>query len=149
MMKRLLILFLFLFLFAKLNAQQKSKSLTAKVIYDAVYHAEKGMKIYPKLQASGNDHADLLFNTCFYFENGKELKRFNNFYCCEKGKIASVEHSASQNSIDNEGLFIFIPYAKLNLSPKKVHKVKFALMAFEQDQSPKSSVYYHSIINML
>ena len=148
-MKRLLFLFLFLFLFAKLNAQQKPRVLTAKVVYDAVYHAEKGMKIYPKFQGSINDHADLVFNTCFYLENGKELKSFNNFYCCESGKIATVEHPTAQNLIANDGLFIFIPYAKLNLSPKKVHKVKFALMAFEQDQLPKSSVYYHSIINML
>ena len=148
-MKRLSILFLLLFSFAKLNAQQKPKVLSAKVVYNAIYHAEKGMKIYPKLQGSGNDHADLLFNTCFYLENGKELNRFNSFYCCESGKIASAGHSSSQNSIANEGLFIFIPYAKLNLSTKKVHKVKFALMAFEQDQLPKSSVYYHSIINML
>ncbi|GGE46621.1 hypothetical protein EV200_104337 [Pedobacter psychrotolerans] len=148
-MKQLSILFLLLSAFVKLNAQQKPKALTAKVVYDAVYQAEKGMKIYPKIQGRRNDHADLLFNTCFYLENGKELNRFNNFYCCESGKIASAGYSSSQNSIGNEGLFIFIPYAKLNLSPKKVHKVKFALMAFEQDQSPKSSVYYHSIINML
>lgn len=148
-MKRLLYLFVFLFLLTDVNAQQKHQVLTAKVVYDAVYHAEKGMKIYPKFRGRKNNVADLLFNTCFYLEDGKELTRFNNFYCCDSGKIHSANQPGSQSPINSDGLFIFIPYAKLNLSRKKVHKVKFALMAFEQDQATQSSGYYHSIINML
>lgn len=148
-MKPLLSLFIFLFLITRVNAQQKHKALTAKVVYDAVYHAEKGMKIYPKFHGRKNNAGDLLFNTCFYLENGKELTRFTNFYCCDNGKISTANQATSISPSINDGLFIFIPYTKLNLSRKKVHKVKFALMAFEQDQPAQSSVYYHSIINML
>ncbi len=142
-MKRLSVLFLFIFAFVKLSAQQKSKPLTAKVFYNAVYNQEKGIKIYPKLMGVKNANTDLLVNTCFYLENGKALKNFYNLYCCENGKIFAANQSSSDQP------FIFIPYAQLNLSRRKVHKVKFALNASTENQVTNSSKFYHSIINML
>jgi len=149
-MKRLSVLFLFIFAFVKLSAQQKSKPLTAKVFYNAVYNQEKGIKIYPKLSGVKNANADLLVNTCFYLENGKALKNFYNLYCCENGKIfAANQPSGSANQSSSDQPFIFIPYAQLNLSRRKVHKVKFALNASTENQVTNSSKFYHSIINML
>lgn len=149
-MKRLSFLFLLVLISVKLSAQQNSNVLAAKVIYNAVYNQEKGIKIYPKLQGLLNTNADLLVNTCFYLENGKELKNFYNLYCCESGKVftANQQH-APENRSSADQVFIFIPYAQLNLSKRKVHKVKFALNALRDNQLAKSSKFYHSIINML
>ncbi|MFD2288300.1 hypothetical protein GJU39_03370 [Pedobacter petrophilus] len=149
-MKWLSVLFFLVFVFVKLSAQQKPKPLVAKVIYNVVYNQEKGIKIYPKLTGLKNANSDLLVNTCFYLENGKELKNFYNLYCCESGKIlAANQQSVSGNPYSSDQLFIFIPYAQLNLSRRKVHKVKFALNASIENQVPSSSKFYHSIINML
>ena len=147
-MKRLSILFLLIFVSVKLMAQQNSKALSAKVIYNAVYNQEKGMKIYPKFNLVEKANIDLLVNTCFYLENGKVLQNFNNIYCCNSGQSFGNPASARQK-ITADTPFIFIPYAQLNLSPKKVHKIKFALNASAQNQAPTSSRFYHSIIKML
>ncbi|MFW0718481.1 hypothetical protein [Pedobacter sp. N23S346] len=149
-MKRLSILFLLVLISIRLSAQQNPNALAAKVIYNAVYNQEKGIKIYPKLQGLINANADLLVKTCFYLENGKELKNFYNLYCCESGKVfAANQQYASENRSSADQVFIFIPYTQLNLSPRKVHKIKFALNASVENQAPKSSRFYHSIINML
>lgn len=149
-MKRLSFLFLFFFLSAKLFAQQNSKALTAKVVYNATFNQEMGMKIYPRFNLQEKANIDLLVNTCFYLENGKELKSFSNIYCCDNGEISSTSRQpAGAPKITAATPFIFIPYAQLNLSRRKVHKVKFALNASAQDQLPATSKFYHSIINML
>ena len=57
-MKRLSFLFLLVLISVKLSAQQNSNVLAAKVIYNAVYNQEKGIKIYPKLQGLLNTNAD-------------------------------------------------------------------------------------------
>jgi hypothetical protein len=117
--------------------------MDAHVEINAIEDGKMGMRIHHAIVFSGLKGRCCLMSVLFEFQDGTELKDYNQNYCTEDGTVGvGLKFTPYDDPYFNYDMAVFIPYSELHL-PRGQHDLRFRARIFEM--APLNKVYYPSI----